>query len=138
MREGPKATSISNYIAKFPRPAQRVLTRVRTVIHKALPGAEEAISYGIPAFKLRGRIVIYFAGWREHYSIYPFNKRLEAALKDQVAAYELSGRGTIRFPLDEPVPVKLLTAIAKLRAREVVEAQGARKVTAKKKATGRR
>jgi uncharacterized protein YdhG (YjbR/CyaY superfamily) len=134
MREGPKATSISNYIAKFPPPTRRVLTRVRTVIRKALPGAEEAISYGIPAFKIRGRIVVYFAGWKEHYSIYPFNKRLEAALKDEVAAYEKSGRGTIRFPLDAPVPVKLLTAIARFRAREVVEAQAARKQGAVKKA----
>jgi uncharacterized protein YdhG (YjbR/CyaY superfamily) len=134
MREGPKATSISNYIAKFPPPTRRVLTRVRTVIRKALPGAEEAISYGIPAFKIRGRIVVYFAGWKEHYSIYPFNKRLEAALKDEVAAYEKSGRGTIRFPLDAPVPVKLLTAIARFRAREVVEAQAARKKAAVKKA----
>jgi uncharacterized protein YdhG (YjbR/CyaY superfamily) len=128
MREGPRATTIGEYIAKFPRPAQRVLSRVRSVMRKALPGAEEVISYGIPAFKLHGRIVVYFAGWQDHYSIYPFNKRLEAAFADELDRYEISGRGTIRFPIDKPVPVRLVTGIAKFRAREVVEARAKKAV----------
>jgi uncharacterized protein YdhG (YjbR/CyaY superfamily) len=132
MREGPRATTIGEYIAKFPRPAQRVLSRVRGVMRKALPGAEEVISYGIPAFKLHGRIVVYFAGWKDHYSIYPFNKRLEAAFADELDRYEISGRGTIRFPIDKPVPVRLVTGIAKFRAREVAEAR-AKKVVRKTK-----
>jgi len=134
MREGPRATTISDYIAKCPRPTQRVLARVRSVMRKALPGAEEVISYGIPAYKLHGRIVVYFAGWKEHYSIYPFNKALEARFKEDIAPYDLSGRGTIRFPLDRPVPVRLVAAIARFRANEVAaQASARRAATAAKK-----
>jgi uncharacterized protein YdhG (YjbR/CyaY superfamily) len=88
-----------------------------------VPGGEEAISYQIPTYKLNGRAVIYFAGFREHYSIYPSSRRLEAAFKDELAPYELSGKGTIRFPVGEPVPVKLIAAIAKFRAKEAAAAK---------------
>jgi uncharacterized protein YdhG (YjbR/CyaY superfamily) len=113
-----KPKDVDDYIAGFPPPTQRALQRVRSVIRKALPGSEEAVSYGIGAFRLRGRIVIYFAGFKEHYSIYPSTKRLEAAFKTELAPYETSGRGTIRFPLSEPVPAKLIASIAKFKAQE--------------------
>ena len=113
-----KPKDMDEYIAQFPPATQRALARVRSVIGKALPGSEEAISYGIGAFRLRGRIVIYVAGFKEHYSVYPSNKRLEAAFKKELAPYELSGRGTIRFPLTKPVPAKLIADIAKFRAKE--------------------
>ena len=73
----------------------------------------------MPTFKLNGRYVLYFAGWKQHYSLYPSTDRLVAAFKDDLAPYEVSGKGTIRFPLSEPVPVKLITGIAKFRAKEV-------------------
>ena len=114
-------TTIDDYIAGFPRGIQTALTRVRRAIRRAVPDAEEAISYQIPAFRLNGRILIYFAGWASHYSLYPANDRLLAAFRDELAPYEASGKGTIRFPLDEPVPVKLIEAIAKFRARQSVE-----------------
>jgi uncharacterized protein YdhG (YjbR/CyaY superfamily) len=93
-------------------------------MRRALPKAEEVISYQIPAYKLNGRVVIYFAGWREHYSIYPAQRRLVAAFKDRLEPYEVNNKGTIRFPLSEPVPVGLIEAIARFRAKEVSENRG--------------
>ena len=93
-------------------------------MRKALPKAEEVISYQIPAYKLNGRIVIYFAGWKEHYSIYPAQRRLVAAFRERLAPYEVNNKGTIRFPLSEPVPARLIEAIAKFRAKEVTESRG--------------
>lgn len=110
-------TSVNDYIASQPPAAQRVLKRVRSIIRKAMPGAEEVISYQIPAYKVNGRAALYFAGWKEHFSLYPSTDRLVAAFKDELARYEVS-KGTIRFPLSEPVPVKLIEGIAKFRATE--------------------
>jgi uncharacterized protein YdhG (YjbR/CyaY superfamily) len=93
---------------------------VRHAIRKALPQAEEVISYQIPAYKIRGSAVIYFAGWKQHYSLYPAGDRLVAEFKDELAGYKIN-KGTIRFPLSEPVPVKLIERIAKFRAREIAE-----------------
>lgn len=123
--DGTLPRNIDEYIAGFPRPVQGVLERVRAAIRKALPKAEEAISYRIPTYKLQGRYVIYFAGWKQHYSLYPANDRLLAAFKDELAPYEVDGKGTVRFPLSEPVPVKLIAAMAKFRAQEVAERDGA-------------
>ncbi len=116
-----KATfqTVDDYIAAQPEATQRVLQLVRTTIRKALPNAEEIISYQIPAYKLHGRIVLYFAGWKRHYSLYPAGERLIAAFEDQLARYKVS-KGTIQFPLSEPVPAKLIERIAKSRAKELV------------------
>jgi uncharacterized protein YdhG (YjbR/CyaY superfamily) len=111
-------TSVDEYIASHPKAVQRLLRRVRTIIRKAVPGADETMSYGIPTYKLHGRPVIYFAGWSQHYSLYPSSDLLVAAFKNDLASYEVS-KGTIRFPLSEPVPVRLIEGIAKFRAKEV-------------------
>jgi uncharacterized protein YdhG (YjbR/CyaY superfamily) len=110
--------SVHEYIAAQPQATQVVLKLVRKTIRKALPGAEEAISYNIPAYKLRGRAVLYFAGWRRHYSLYPVSAPLVGAFKDELATYKVN-KGTIRFPLSAPVPVKLIERIAKYRAKEL-------------------
>jgi uncharacterized protein YdhG (YjbR/CyaY superfamily) len=102
-----------------------VLARVRTIIRKAVPRAEETISYQIPTYKLHGRPVVYFAGWKNHYALYPAGGNVVAAFADDLAHYEIT-RGTIRFPLSEPVPVKLIAGIAKLRARQVAAGAAAR------------
>lgn len=112
-----KAASVDEYISSQPANVRRLLKQVRSTIRKAVPAAEEAISYGIPAYKLHGRAFIYFAGWKEHYSIYPLTAHLVAPLEKQLAAYEIS-KGTIRFPLAGGVPVRLIAQIAKLHARE--------------------
>jgi len=117
--------SVDEYMATQPEAVQAVLERVRSIIRKALPGAEEVISYQIPAYNLHGRCVLYFAGWKQHYSLYPAGDQLVAAFKEELAGYKLS-KGTIRFPLPEPVPVKLIERIAKFRAKEVAERQKAK------------
>lgn len=88
----------------------------------ALPGALEVISYKMPSYEVNGFNVLYFAGWKKHYSLYPAGERVVAAFQAELAAYEVS-KGTIRFPLGEPVPVNLIERIAEFRAKEVVEAR---------------
>lgn len=124
--------NIDAYIAGFPPNVRSVLKRVRSTIRKAMPGAEEAISYKIPAYKLHGRPVLYFAGWTQHYSLYPFNGRVAVAFKDHLAPYEIS-KGTIRFPLTEPVPVKLIEGIARFRAKEAGQSDKVKAATPKKR-----
>ena len=132
MRSHPPASNIDEYIANFPPAVQDVLTRVRNAIRKAVPRGEESISYGIPTYKLDGRAVIYFAGWKEHFSLYPANVRLVAAFKDDLVPYEVNNKGTIRFPLSGRVPVRLIAGIARFRAKEAAEA-GSRRSSARKK-----
>jgi uncharacterized protein YdhG (YjbR/CyaY superfamily) len=124
--------SVDEYIASQPEAAQGALKLVRRAIRKALPAAEEVISYKIPAYKLQGARVIFFAGWKTHYSLYPAGADLVAALKDDLAPYKVN-KGTIRFPLAEPVPVKLIERIAKFRAQEAAEREKAKTAAPKKR-----
>jgi uncharacterized protein YdhG (YjbR/CyaY superfamily) len=110
--------SVSEYIASKPKDLQVVLKQVRNTIRKVVSGTEEAISYQIPVFKLNGVPLLYFAGWKYHFSLYPASKDLVAEFKDELERYELS-KGTIRFPLSEPVPVSLIERIAKFRAKQL-------------------
>lgn len=109
--------TVDEYLAAKPATARTFLQRVRAAIRKALPGAEETISYKIPAYRLNGRVVIYFAGWKNHFSLYPVNDELVAAFARELAPYEVE-KGTIRFPLSAPVPVELIARIAGFRARQ--------------------
>jgi uncharacterized protein YdhG (YjbR/CyaY superfamily) len=132
----PGFESVDDYIASQPREAQPTLQRVRGAIRKALPSAEEVISYQIPAYKLHGGVVIYFAGFKQHFSIYPAGARLIEDMKGELEPYEYNNKGTIRFPLDKPAPVGLIGRIAKYRAKEAKEralAKGAKKKAAVKK-----
>ena len=124
--------SVDEYIATHPAGVQAILQRVRRTIRKAVPGAEEVISYQIPAYRLRGLPVLYFAGWKAHYSLYPATAPLVAALKGDLAPYEVS-KGTIRFPLSQPVPVRLIARIAKSRANEAAERARAKRAGPKKR-----
>jgi uncharacterized protein YdhG (YjbR/CyaY superfamily) len=124
--------SVDDYIASQPEVVQGILKRVRRTICKAMPDAEETITYRIPTYKLNGRAVLYFAGWKQHYSLYPSSDPVVAAFKDDLAKYEVN-KGTIRFPLSEPVPVKLIEGIAKVRATEVAGRGKAKTVAAKKR-----
>jgi uncharacterized protein YdhG (YjbR/CyaY superfamily) len=123
--------SVDEYIARQPEDVQRILQRVRSTIRKAVPGAEEVISYQIPTYKLHGGYVVYFAAWKQHYSLYPASDRLVAAFKDDLAPYEVN-KGTIRFPLSQPVPVKLTERIAKFLAKESAERAKAKLARPKK------
>ncbi len=124
--------SVDEYIAAQPEAAQGVLELVRSSIRKAVPNAEESISYKIPTYKLRGDPVIYFAGWKQHYSLYPATNQIVATFKDDLAGYEVR-KGTIRLPLSQPVPVKLIERIAKMRAKEVTERVKAKSTVPKKR-----
>lgn len=120
--------SVDEYVASQPKAVQEILWRVRSTIRKAVPEAEEVISYKIPAYKLHSGPVLYFAGWKQHYSLYPATAHVVAAFKDELAPYEVR-KGTIRFPLSQPVPVKLIGRIAKFRAKEVAEREKAKAAT---------
>jgi len=112
--------SVDEYIATHPEDVWAILERVRGSIRKAVPDAEETISYQIPTYRLHGGPVLYFAGWKHHYSLYPATDHVVEAFKDDLAPYEVN-KGTIRFPLSQPVPVRLIGRIAKLRAKEAAE-----------------
>ena len=118
--------SVGAYIAAQPLPARTILRRVRATIRKALPGATEGISYRIPIYRLGGRMVLYFAGFRHHYSIYPATARVKRALRKELIGL-VHSKGTIRFPLDRAVPTRLIARIAKLRAAEAAELDLARR-----------
>jgi uncharacterized protein YdhG (YjbR/CyaY superfamily) len=128
------ANSVDAYLASLPSPAQAALARVRAALRRALPGAEEVISYQMPAFRLHGRIVVYVAGWKDHLSVYPSVGRAAALMKAELAPYQAS-KGTLRFPLARPAPVRLIARFARLRAEEARERGAAR--TAKGQRTPR-
>ena len=108
--------SMDEYIASFPEDVQKTLEELRATIKSAAPEAEETISYNIPTFTLNGKYLIYFAGWKHHISIYPIPTGSESFNK-QVAKY-VEGKGTLKFPIDKPLPLKLITKIAKLKVAE--------------------
>lgn len=112
--------SVDDYLNTQPEAARAALRRVRGILKKALPTAEESISYGIPTFKLDGKALLYLAGWKGHYSLYPFTDALVASMGKALAPHR-SSKGTLKFSLSEPVPARLIERIARARAREVVE-----------------
>jgi uncharacterized protein YdhG (YjbR/CyaY superfamily) len=112
------ARNIDEYIAGFPPEVQKILQKIRSTIRRAAPGAKETISYQIPAFVLHGNL-IFFAGFKNHVSVYPA-PRGDEKFKKELSAYE-GGKGTVRFPLDEPVPFDLIRRIAKFRIAKNLE-----------------
>ena len=118
--------TVDEYLATHSEDTRAILERVRVAIRKAVPNAEEAISYQIPVFKLHGKNVVFFAGWKQHFSLYPATDALVAAFEDELAPYKVS-KGTIRFPLSDGVPSKLIERIAKFLAKESVEREEAKK-----------
>lgn len=113
---------VDEYIAAQPAGSAASLELVRSAIQKALPEAEEVLSYKMPAYRLHGGVVLYFAGWKKHYSLYPASGRMVKAFQAELAGYEIS-KGTIRFPLSEPVPVNLIQRLAKFRGEEAAESR---------------
>ena len=128
----PTFSSVDDYLAALPDGSRGVLTRVFAALHKGIPSAEPVISYGIPALRSGGRVVVYCAAFTAHYSVYPATREVIESLGDGLAPYEYNGKGTIRFPLTGKVPTALLTRIARLRAAEEA-ARGVRRLAAKKR-----
>jgi uncharacterized protein YdhG (YjbR/CyaY superfamily) len=111
-----KINSIDEYIDTFPEDMQTILKQVRKTIKAAAPEVGEKISYDIPTFTLNGKYLIYFAGWKHHISIYPIPIG-DDAFNQEIAPY-VSGKGTLKFPIDKPMPLKLITKIVKLKVAE--------------------
>ena len=112
--------SVPEYLATLPRDSLPILKRVRSTLRSALPDADEVISYQIPCYKMPGGAVIFFAGWKEHFSIYPATDGVLEKFSKELARYEVS-KGTIRFPYSQTIPFKLIERIAKFRAKQVKE-----------------
>jgi uncharacterized protein YdhG (YjbR/CyaY superfamily) len=110
-----KVSTIDEYIADYPKNIQDILQKIRKVIHQAVPEAEEAIAYGIPTFKLQGNLV-HFGAYPNHIGFYPAPSGI-SAFKNELAPYQ-RGKGTLQFPLDQPIPFDLITKITKFRAAE--------------------
>jgi uncharacterized protein YdhG (YjbR/CyaY superfamily) len=108
-------TNINEYIATFPKDVQKILKEVRAVIKEAAPQAEEKISYQMPTFFLNGNLV-HFAAFQNHIGFYPTPSGIEA-FKDELSKYE-GAKGSVQFPIDKPMPLKLISRIVKYRVAE--------------------
>jgi uncharacterized protein YdhG (YjbR/CyaY superfamily) len=109
--------TLDEYIATFPEETQNVLKLLRATIQGAAPNAKEKISYQIGAFELDGKNLIYFAGWKKHVSIYTIPAG-DDAFNQEVEPY-IDGRGTLKFPLSQPLPLQLIKKIVKLQAANI-------------------
>lgn len=107
--------TIDEYIAGFPDDVRVILQRVRTTIQKAAPGAQEAIKYQMPTFTLNGNLV-HFAAFKNHVGFYPIPTGIEA-FKKELSVYK-QGKGSVQFPLDQPIPYNLIRKIVKFRVKE--------------------
>ena len=123
-----KFSSIDEYIAAFPEEIQKILEELRATIKSAAPGAEEKISYQMPTFTLKGNLV-HFAAHKKHIGFYPTPSVIQA-FEQELSIYETS-KGSIRFPIDKPLPLDLISKIVKFRVNEnlknaegKIEAQG--------------
>jgi uncharacterized protein YdhG (YjbR/CyaY superfamily) len=111
----PPAKTPNAYFAAQPKERQPVLKKVRAAIKKAMPRAEEVISYGIVGYVVNGRRTLYLSGWKSHFALYPVGNLLEQ-LGDEVRPY-IASKGTLKFSYDEKPPMGLITRIARLRSK---------------------
>ena len=119
-----KPTTIDEYIAAFPADVQDILQKVRETIKTAAPQATEAISYGMPTFKLAGNLV-HFGAFKTHLGFYPIPSGLEQ-FKEELAQYK-GGKGSVQFPFDQPMPYALITKIVEFRVTENLQKAAAKK-----------
>jgi uncharacterized protein YdhG (YjbR/CyaY superfamily) len=125
---------VSGYIAQFPAEVQDVLEKVRATIRKAAPEAIETISYRMPAFKLHG-ILVYFAAWKHHIGLYPPVSGDEAL--EQAAAKYAGPKGNLQFPLDQPIPYRLIERIIRWRVKQDTEKAAAKRAKRRQAKQGR-
>lgn len=109
-------TSIDEYIASFPEEVQNKLEELRATIKAAAPDVEEKISYQMPTFTLNGKGLVGFAGWKKHIAMYPIPSGSET-FNQKLSEY-IAGKGTLKFPLDKPLPLKLIGEIVKYRVAD--------------------
>jgi uncharacterized protein YdhG (YjbR/CyaY superfamily) len=118
------AKNVDEYIAGFPPDVIIKLQKLRDIIKKAAPGADELISYGMPGYKYHG-VLVYFAAYKNHIGFYA-TPNGHAAFKKELSVYK-EGKGSVQFPLDQPLPISLLTKIAKYRVKENLEKEKVKK-----------
>lgn len=111
-----KPTSIDAYIAGFPELVQERLEQIRGSIHRVVPGLEETIKYDIPTFMLNGRNLVHFAAYKKHIGFYPVPSGIEA-FEAELSTYK-QGKGSVHFPLDQPLPLELINRIARYYAEK--------------------
>jgi uncharacterized protein YdhG (YjbR/CyaY superfamily) len=114
-----KPTTVEEYFKSLPDDAQKQLQALRTLLKEELGECEEVISYGIPSLKKHGEYVIYYSAWKKHMALYPFTEAMCKELKES-ADFVTSGKGTIQFPYDKPLPTKLIKQIISYRLKEVL------------------
>lgn len=131
MRDMKVADSVDDYIKSFPEHTQKILIKVRALIHKLIPGSEETIRYGIPTYRLNENLV-HFAGYEHHLGFYPTPKVITAFSK-KLKAYKTS-KGAIQFPLDQTIPYELITEMINFRMQHLKVAKGKTKVKTTSKA----
>ena len=123
------AKTIDEFISQYPPDIQTILQKIRTTIQKSAPGAEEAMAYGIPTFKLNGKNLVHFSAFKEHIGFYPTPSGI-AKFKKELSTYEWA-KGSVKFPLDKSIPYALIGKITQFRVKEVT---GQAKEKGKKKA----
>src|SRR5688572_10543424 len=126
-----KPNTINEYIAGFPEEVQKVLEQVRETIKKAAPEAEETISYAMPAYKLNGKPLVYFAAFKNHIGFYATPTGHDA-FAEELSKYK-QGKGSVQFPLEKPMPLELITRIVKFRVQELQEKALKKKKPAEKR-----
>jgi len=114
-----RCETIDEYIATFSKNVQDILEELRQIIRESAPKSEETISYGIPTFDLNGKHLVHFAAYKNHIGFYPTSSGI-TRFKKELSHYELS-RGTIRFPINEPIPFDLIRKIVKYRVKETLD-----------------
>lgn len=119
------ATNVDEYINDFPKDVQQILEKLRATIRKAAPAAEETINYGIPTFTLHGNLV-HYAAYKNHIGFYPAPSGIQA-FKEELSVYE-GAKGSIKFPIEKPLPFPLITKIVKFRVTENVAKAEAKKL----------
>lgn len=110
--------SIDEYLAGVEAPKRSTLEKLRQTIHEVLPGAQETISYGMPAFQVDGKTVAGFAAFKEHLSYLPHSGSVLSELGDEVTGYDTS-KGSLKFPVDKPLPKRLVKRLVDTRMREL-------------------
>ena len=125
------ANPIDQFISTYPPEVQTILQKIRELIQKSAPGAEEAMSYGIPTFKLNGKNLVHSSAFKEHIGFYPTPSGIEK-FKKQLSVYE-GAKGSVKFPLNKPIPYALIMKIVQFRVKEVTAQTAPKKKIAKSK-----